>query len=150
MSSPTGKQKNIKIVTKWKIQSWPSNFCDALSHSMASPEHWGGVVTIVACKWSISNRFRLSARTRHSPLRVISICKEACISHISDHSLTLFVINSHNLSLSRWVTCYVCPYNVSLDPNSQVSFNFGQINTGAMSAGLCWINRLNLWWPYFW
>lgn len=86
------------------LQSGPSPFYVAV-HSMAPPECWGGVVTIGTCKWSIPNRSRLSAWTRHSPLPVISICKEACLWHVSDHSLTQLVSSSHNLLSWRWVTC---------------------------------------------
>lgn len=117
---------------------------------MAPPEHWGGVVTIAACKWSIPNRSRLSAWTRHSPLPVISICKEACLSHVSDHSLTSRVRYSHNLLLCKWVTNNIQPGSCGLGSRSQVGFNFREINTRAMLAGLHCINRLNPRWPCFW
>lgn len=82
----------------------PSPLCCAVSHIMASPELWGGVVTIAVCKWSIPNRSSLSAWTRHSPLPLISICKEACLGHVSDHNLTSLVRYSHNLLIFIWLT----------------------------------------------
>lgn len=117
---------------------------------MAPPERWGGVVTIAACKWSIPNRSRLSAWTRHSPLPVISICKEACLSHVSDHSLTSRVRYSHNLLLCKWVTNSIQPGSCGLGSRSQVRFNFDEINIRGMLASLYCINRLNPWQPYFW